>query len=182
MSTILPIFTVVLSGVVAAFVAAVLSVSKDEIVFRQKKAEELYLAVDRWTKHVSGIFLSHYPYLKGQISKNDLNDLTIKSDERTPNIGERHSQMIMLTRFYFPALVKGLQDLDAARSKVIDAIAAFERKRGGLKEFREAEVGFEVASDRFKEQIVAEGQKYSEIEIFGEAKDRIKRALATLRS
>ena len=99
------ILTIMLSGIVAALVSALLSVSKDQLIFRQRKAEELFHTVDHWDKHTSSSFLLYYSYLQGRLNKGQLQDVIIKSQERDPDdLGRAHALMFMLTGFYFPQL------------------------------------------------------------------------------
>jgi hypothetical protein len=166
---------------VAAFISALLSVSKDQLIFRQRKAEELFLAVDHWDKFASGLFLLHCRHIKGMLNKDHLNDLIIETNERNADIGKDHARMFMLTKFYFPQLEPILTRYDEARSAVMEAAAAFEKNKGGLEEFDTALTRFDEASKRFKEEIIRHGKSYSDLEIFGEARRSFIRALQSIR-
>jgi len=175
------ILTVILSGVVAAFVSALLSVSKDQLIFRQRKAEELFLAFDHWDKHASSAFLMYYPYLQGKLSISQVQNLIIKSQERSPDLGRDHAEIFMLTQFYFPELESPLLQFDSARAGLVKEINAIENGTCDPQRFDAAVRAFDKASKQFKECIIKRGKSYSDLEIFGEAKRSLRRALAAFR-
>jgi hypothetical protein len=93
----------------------------------------------------------------------------------------QHRSIMYATRFYSPQSEPMLDQYDSARGAAVDAITAFEKGKGGLKESNSAMILFEQTANKFKEEIIKQRQKYSDIEIFSEAGRALKRALTALR-
>jgi hypothetical protein len=155
------ILTVVLSGVVAAFVSFVLSSRKETFLYKQKKAEDLFLAADRYIKNLSGIYMLWAGHVKGNLSKTDMSDLVLKREVDKSS----HPMVWMLTRFYFPDVEPTLRILDEKRTAVNSVFSEHEKKTVAYQEFDKAWGEFIEASDALLEAIVSQGKTFREIPV-----------------
>jgi hypothetical protein len=157
------ILTVVLSGVVAAFVSFMLSSKKETFLYKQKKAEELFLAADRYIKNLSSVYMLQAGYVKGDLSKKDMNDLMLKDRDRVDT--SSHPTLWMLTRFYFPEIEPALRALDTKRAGVNAVFSAHERKAVAYKVYDEAWAEYIKASDALLDAIVTLGKTFRKIPV-----------------
>jgi hypothetical protein len=163
MATLQSILTVILSGVVAAFVSFILSSKKETFLYKQKKAEELFLAADKYIKKLSGVHVVQGPYIKGELSEKDMLELVSKNLE--PDEKASHAVLWMLTRFYFPDAEPALLIFDKKRAAVNAVVAAHRKKPVAYKVFDEAWGQFIEASDALTDAIVAQGRNFREIPV-----------------
>jgi hypothetical protein len=155
------ILTVVLSGVVAALVSFILSSKKETFLYKQKKAEELFLAADKYIKNLSSIYMLWAGHVKGDLSKKDMNELVLKNLEDT----SPHATLWMLTRFYFPEVEPTLRAFDKKRAAVNSVFNAHERNAVAYKVYDDVWGEFINASDTLINAIVAQGKKFQEIPV-----------------
>jgi hypothetical protein len=157
------ILTVVLSGVVAALVSFILSSKKETFLYKQKKAEDLFLAADRYIKILSGVIVLNVPYIKGKISEREVMDLLAKNHSQDEKAS--HAVLWMLTRFYFPTIEPALEMFDKKRSAIMGIISARRTEPVEYKVFDAAWGEFNEASDALLDAIVAQGKEFREIPI-----------------
>ena len=175
MSAAASVLTVLLSGLVAALVSFALSTRKERFLSRQRKAEELFLAVESCDKTLSGIFVLYGGYVRGEMTRSELDERLGRNAQSAT--GDAHTRMMMLTLFYFPQLEPALKAYDAARVGVEKTVTRYERDLAGLQDFIGALDGFEGASEGFKLAIIGQGRKYAELAPWGSAARRWPRDL-----
>jgi hypothetical protein len=155
------ILTVIGSGVVAAFVSFSLSSKKETFLYKQKKAEELFQAADRYIKYVSTVYMLQAGHVKGDLSKKDMSELISKHEVDTSS----HPALWMLTRFYFPEVEPTLRALDAKRAAVNSVFSAHEEQAVAYKVYDDAWGEFITASDALLDAIVQQGKSFQQIPI-----------------
>lgn len=155
------ILTIVLSGVVAAFVSFMLSGKKETFLYKQKKAEELFIAADNYIKNHSSVYMLQAKCVKGELSKSSMNELIVDHQDRIDF--SAHATLWMLTRFYFPEIEPALQALDTKRAAVNSVFATHEKKPVTYKLYDDAWREFNGASDALIDAIVEQGKKFQEI-------------------
>lgn len=161
------IITVFMSGVIAAVVTYRLNMNKDHVFFMRQKAEELYLATERYDKILSGYFLTFYPLFSDELEYNDVFDLQIKKSGQGSS--HDHELMTMLTRIYFPEIEPLYDRFSEAREEANKIVAAHKRaykagKAGGVnwtRPFTESLVDLDAAAEAFKSAIVAQAHNFN---------------------
>jgi hypothetical protein len=169
------ILTLLLSAIVAAFASSALNTRRERLLSKQRKAEELFLAVESYNKTLSGIFTLYGGYLQGDITRAELEERLINT---TPSASaDLHTRMMMLTLFHFPQLEPAWKAYDTARVGVEKMVVRFERNLAGLQDFNAALDAYEGASEGFKLAIIGQGRKYAELAPFRHAARRWTRDL-----
>lgn len=154
------ILTILSSGLVAGFVSVALANKKETFLYKQKKAEDLYRAADSYIKMLSAIYILRYPYVKNEISEQEMQELTTKSIDRQ-QAKDAHPTLWMLVSFYFPEIDPALREFDKSREAVNSAVASHTKHGTGLKPFDEAFVEFDKSSKLLLEEIVKQGRQFS---------------------
>ncbi|MDT2022222.1 hypothetical protein [Methylocella sp. CPCC 101449] len=134
----------------------ILSLNKEHFAFRQKKAEELYLAADRYIKDIYSIYLYYYPYMKGERTYDQVVK-DIAELKSAPNTS--HPTLQMLTKFYFPEILPALQKLDEERTRM--NLLVHPRSGKDYDAFHSAMKALGEASDELLQAIILQGQQFA---------------------
>jgi hypothetical protein len=119
------LLTIVMSGVVAAGVTYFLNANKEQVFFLRKKAEDLFLAAERFDKSLGIHFISAYPLIKGEIGYDEFHDMVIERGKQES--GENYEAVLMLTRIYFPDLEQKLNAWMDIRTKLNGILSEHKR-------------------------------------------------------
>lgn len=167
MSFLIPLLGSLLGGgLVATIVTHYLSFSKEQIFFMRKKAEELYVAFERFDRSLTSYFLPAYDLLKGKITENQFQDIAVKNSNTA--IADASIQMQMIIDVYFPLLKDSFEKYSKVReelnalipttgSSAFDAIFKEER----LKRFDDAMGKLDTQANILKQAIIMQAQKFT---------------------
>lgn len=117
--------TVALSGVVASAIAFRLNANFQRAEAKRSKLEEAYVATHNYWITLSTHYLKYYAVFKGEVTIDQANDLTIKSD-----VADRSAflRLEMLTALYAPAAQTALDQLVEHRTRA-NAVISEHRRR-----------------------------------------------------
>jgi hypothetical protein len=165
------LFVALLSAICGGFVALLsfrMNTNKEHVFFMLKKAEELFLAVDRFKTSLDCYYLNFYAVMQGKISYNDMLDLQIRNGTTAH---EPHRFMRMLCRFYFPPLLPKLEAFIGAQANANKVTAKhrkdYERGADGIPwiaPLDEALLLLDQAAKELSDSIIAEGQRLSRLD------------------
>lgn len=153
--------TALTGGVVAAFVTYRLNATKEHIFHMRRKAEELFLAFDKYDKEIGIHFIGYIPLMKEEIDYNQALDLQI---ERGAKEADAASNFKMLSSIYFPGIAGEVTEFETALDQVNQVIsrhkAAYKRGDGSghLPEFMGKVRAFGSASNALRAAIIREGR------------------------
>jgi hypothetical protein len=188
MELFISIVAILMSGVVACVVTYRLNTTKDHVFFMRQKAEQLFLATEKYDKDLGTNYIQYYQLLKGEISYNGFLDLNNDWLNKNKNMGACHEQMSMLTLIYFPSLEKHLENYTNARDAVNKIIADHKRayKTGEdgeefLQPFNEALGELIRQAETLKASIVTEARRFATTETFWPESLKWKNVISKLR-
>jgi hypothetical protein len=166
-SLVVPLATVLASGVVSGVVTHRLNRNKEQTYFMRKKAEDLYLAADEFGRQMAIHMTGFLPLIDGRIDYNQMLDNQIRNPPKKDHGGAE--TMEMLTRIYFPEIEPQLTELFTARTefnKVTSAHKdAYRAEEAELDDWRPLFVSairrFDAAEKALKAQIVTCGRRHA---------------------
>jgi len=164
MEIVIPLITLLGSGVVSAFVAQKLINSRSEKDFKRKKLEELFLAMDKFCIALSLANLAWPRVAKGELTYDQALDSIINLDKQEFSGVFQTAQMI--TILYFPEMRPDFQKILDIRTRLtalqIDFKSAY-KQIGPIPEFAKkfsAELlAVELASEQFKKGLANVARK-----------------------
>ena len=155
---IIPLLTILFSGLVSAYITHKLSATRADKEFRLKRLEELFLSLDRFlTNYFGPVTLPLIPVMAGKMSYDTVRSAVEKL--RDPKAGEELKKVEMLVRVYFPELRPRYDAMITLRNKIgAEFIAPMHSKSADLstpklQAFTTAMDDFHRLSDEFKESI-----------------------------
>ena len=156
----IPLLTVLASGISAAVVTHILNSRKEERVFIRQKLEELHLALHRYSTGMSSAFLPFLAAMTGEIDYNQANDVWIDNAKGTDK--DAFPTVERLIGIYFPDLEPELKAIIASRGKLNELHHAYKQdyKKGivssgpWLVPFREELIRDEKLIEELKRKIV----------------------------
>jgi hypothetical protein len=164
MQLVVPILTILFSGLVSAVVTHRLATSHQERQFRREKLEQLYTAMDSFCTTLVGANMVWPPVMREEMEYNEALDLQIKnlSDK---DKGQLHRSIEMLVNIYFPSLLVSLENVFKVREEVnaIQHLFKKDYKRDGpvaanrkyVAPFLAALSEFDSARERFNKALFA---------------------------
>ncbi|SER49545.1 hypothetical protein SAMN05216548_12135 [Faunimonas pinastri] len=155
------IATALSSGVIAASVSFFLTLSKETMLERQKKMESAFDAFSSFDNTLASYFIQSMSYVNGKISKDQLNDLIIASNN--PVGSGSLERLEMLVGFYFPSLELDLRKYLAARDLLNVVLNRFDRQEAGPKDYDGAMRNFIEQGNAFKSTLLAEGRSLARL-------------------
>lgn len=156
---IIPLLTILFSGLLATIVTHYLTTSHQEKRFKRQKLEELYFAMDGFCT----LFVTFNAYWPGVMEgKIDYNTALDKAGSDTKN--ERfHQTAEMLVNIYFPALLPNFDAIMARRDSVNEIFSAFRKQyktsgpdpsnRKFIAPFNQAMLDFDAEHTRFNREL-----------------------------
>ena len=159
----IPILTVLMSGVISGIVTFVLNARRSERDFRREKLETLFTVADKYCKVLATTFLDYYRIFKGELNLKEVLELHIKRSEGKES---NHEKVEMLISIYFPNIYSAYQDLMAARKTVVEITLDYQRSYESgntdgnkyLEVFDEAMKRLFETSDTLKKLILVQAQ------------------------
>jgi hypothetical protein len=118
------IATILGSGVVSAIVAHKFTVSRAEREFRRKKLEELFLAADRYCRHLMTWNMVWTPVMKGDLDYNQGLDVQLQNKDK---LTQDYEVIDMLVALYFQELRTDLDKILSRRDKTNEIHSAFRK-------------------------------------------------------
>jgi len=112
---VVPLLTIVCSGVVSAVVTYKLNSSKQEQVFMRSKLEELFISVHDFCTTLRTYGCRYLPVMKQKISYNDALDMEIESGKESWQ-RDAFRKSTMLVTIYFTDLQPAMDELFCVRS------------------------------------------------------------------
>jgi hypothetical protein len=107
MNILIPLVSILCSGVVSAIVAQVLINSRSEKDFRRRKLEELFLSIDKYCVALSTGYSAWPKVAKGELTYDQGLDFILSLDKQEFGGVFEKSQMIIA--LYFPELTADFQ-------------------------------------------------------------------------
>lgn len=168
MTIIIPLLSGFLSGVVGVLLTYYLTTRGEHDVFMRSKTEELYVAVEVFDRAVAGHFLPGYTLLKGQMSWNDFNDMTIKNYSDSDRDASIRVQMLIDIYFSgvqqkFIAYIGQRDTLNKILSRHKKAYKAGEHDESLLPEFHSAMKELDRRSKSLKSEVIAEARRCANV-------------------
>lgn len=154
---IVPLLTILFSGLLSAFITHRLSATRADREFRLKRLEEMFLSLDRFlTNYFATTSLPLIPIMAGKMSYDTVKGAVEKF--RDPKAGEELKKVEMLVRIYFPELRHVYDALIKLRDKIgAEFIAPMHTTKVGspeqFKAFTQAIQEFHTVTEQFKEEI-----------------------------
>jgi hypothetical protein len=155
MDLLIPLISILGSGVVSAFVAQKLINSRTEKDFKRKKLEELFLAIDKFCVSLSMAHFAWTRVAKGELTYNEALDLIINLDKKEYSGVFQTAQM--LTILYFPEMLpafKKILDIRARLTALQFEFKTIYKEIGPIPEFANKFsielIAVEQASEQFK--------------------------------
>ena len=157
------IISIAASGVVSALIAYRLNATREHVFFMRQKAEELYLALERYDRSLGSHFITYYGLLKNEISYNELFEIH-KKNRVDSGSGDSLDTATMLINVYFVGLKSHLDAYISARTNIRNILADHNRayKKGETdgspwyQLFHRALLEFEGIAVAFKQAILDE--------------------------
>jgi hypothetical protein len=155
----IPLLTILFSGLLATIVTHYLTTSHQEKQFKRQKLEELYFAMDGFCT----LFVTFNAYWPGVMEgKIDYNTALDKAGSDAKN--ERfHQTAEMLVNIYFPALLPNFDAIMARRDSVNEIFSAFRKQykasgpdapnRKFVAPFNQAMLDFDTEHTRFNHEL-----------------------------
>lgn len=156
--------TALLSGIMAAMCTFYLNEGKERWQLRREKIEEIYLGLEEWSSGLVIHFASHYSILKGEMTFDQLNQLTI---ERGAPGKDRITSLQMNVYMYHPDLSEPLEILMKLRDRLASIASEIKRdyKDGTLSPnkygrlLRQNLDAYNLAHREFEKRIIAKGRE-----------------------
>jgi len=156
----IPILTILFSGLLATIVTHYLATSHQEKQFKRQKLEELYFAMDGFCT-LFGTVNAYWPgVMEGEIDYNfalDKSGSDMKKNERF------HQTAEMLVNIYFPALLPNFDAIMARRDSVNEILSVFRKQyktsgpdlsnRKFIAPFNQAMLDFDAEHTRFNREL-----------------------------
>jgi hypothetical protein len=158
----IPLLTILLSGLVATVVTHYLATSHQEKQFRRQKLEELYFSMDGFCTWFVA-FNAYWPgVMQSKIDYNTALEAQIEAGREKKN--ERHHQTAeMLANIYFPALLPSFHAIMARRDAVNEILTAFGKQYKKIgpdpshqkftTAFNQAMLAFDTEHNRFNSEL-----------------------------
>ena len=157
---IIPLLTILASGITAAVVTHVLNSRHEERLFVRQKLEDLHLALHRYSIGMSSAFMPFLRAMEGSLSYDEANDMLIEGADTKDK--DAFPSMERLIGIYFPDLDADLQALLASRDRLNDIKYSYRQdyNRGitsngtWLEEFREELIRSGKLAENLKRKII----------------------------
>jgi hypothetical protein len=159
----IPLLTILLSGLVATVVTHYLATSHQEKQFRRQKLEQLYFSMDGFCTWFVA-FNAYWPgVMDGKIDYHTALNRQIEMG-KDKNKNERpHQTAEMLVNIYFPALLPNFDAIVARRDSVNESFSAFRKQyktsgpdasnRKFIAPFNQAMRDFDAEHSRFNHEL-----------------------------
>ena len=112
-----------------------------------EKLEELFLIFDKWQIHFSNIYLYHLRCYKGLLTFAQVLEAVNGSTSLAPGDAQKYK---MLLEVHFPSLRTAYAPVEQARQMIVPFLSDPSVSKLNAKDFVNAQVAFEEASEKFK--------------------------------
>jgi hypothetical protein len=156
-----PILTILMSGVIASVVTFKLNARLQRRDFMRGRLEELYSSVHKYCNGLRGYFLVYLSMLAERIGINQANDLHIKQIEDSDSANFKNVEMLI--GIYFPHLQPEFDALLASRDKLNSIVRQY---RGGsdgpelLPSFRSEFSNLDRMEEALKKSLMNEARRF----------------------